>query len=166
MIDWSKQMQHDNHPEDERYDEINIRIVERWKESEYSGDEWRFSYVADIKRKGEIIISLSVSRLDWLLSSLQWRMLTAGEDCISDMEAYARTLDKCDQPGCANLPTIFYRRLNRYSKSGGELAFSEYKTGKEYRQFCGKHTNRGDCDLDDAEHNYETISDPREVTNG
>lgn len=70
---------HIDHPDDERFDEIHISVVERWKESELSGDEWRFSYLAEIKRKGEIIIRITASTLDWLLKGLQWRIQIAGE---------------------------------------------------------------------------------------
>ena len=151
-------MIHVDHPEDERYDEINVRVVERWKESELSGDEWRFSYVAEFKRKGEILFKLSASKMDWLLQGLQWRALTAGENGNFDSDAWNRTKNKCDQPGCAAVGTVFYRRLKRYTPQGDELAPSSYYDGNEYRQFCDRHKHRGDCDMDDADHNYEAIT--------
>lgn len=147
---------HVEHPEDERYDEINIRVVERWKESELSGDEWRFSYVAEFKRKGEVVVRLSASRLSWLLQGLQWKLLTAGEEGNVDVEAFNRTKDKCDQPGCSELATIFYERINHYSKEGDKIE----KHSKTYRQFCEEHSYRGDCALDDADHNYKQIENP------
>ena len=153
-------MIHVNHPEDERFDEIHIQCVERWKESELSGDEWRFSYVATIKRKDEEIGHVGASTLDWLLKGLQWRMMTAGEDDKFDHDAWNRTKDKCDQPGCSNLATIFYKRLKRYTKQGEALFPSLYYDGKEYRQFCNRHKVRGDCALDDADHNYIQIKNP------
>lgn len=152
-------MQHVNHPEDERFDEINIKVQERWKESELSGDEWRFSYWAQVKRKGETIITIEASRLSWLLNGLQWRMLIAGEEDNFNQNAWEKTKDLCDQPGCARPATIFYKRLKPYTNQGDELVDHEYR--REYRQFCERHEDRGDCDLDDANHNYETIPDPR-----
>ena len=157
----NKEMMKVDHPEDERFDEINIRIVERWKESELSGDEWRFHYVADIKRKGEIIITLSAARLSWMLQGLEWRILTSGEEDNFDNDAYMRTKDKCDQPGCADTPSVFYMRLKRYAKDGGTLESSEYYDKKEYRQFCDVHKNRGDCDMDDTDQNYREIKNPK-----
>jgi hypothetical protein len=44
--------------------------------------------------------------------------------------------------------------------NGDELAPNTYHDGKDYRQFCDKHKTRGDCDLDDADHNYEQIEKP------
>lgn len=153
-------MIHVNHPEDERFDEIHIECIERWKESEMSGDEWRFSYLATVKRKGEEIIHVSASTLDWLLKGLQWRIMVAGKENQFDTEAWNRTLDKCDQPGCSNVATIFYKRLKRFTNRGDALAPSSYYDGNEYRQFCNRHQVRGDCDLDDADHNYISIDNP------
>jgi len=153
-------MVHEDHPEDEKYDDIHIFVVPRWKESELSGDEWRFSYTAECKRKGEVICTITAHTLDWLLKSLQWRMMIAGEEGKINIEAWNRTRDKCDQPGCANVATIFYKRINRYTSRGEELASSSFYDGKTYRQFCESHSHRGDCDLDDADHNYVSIEDP------
>lgn len=154
------EMQHVNHPEDERYDAIAIFVVERWKESELSGDEWRFSWVAQFRRKGETVVTVSANKLHWLLMGLEWRAMIAGEEDKVDREAWGRTKDKCDQPGCPEIATLFYKRLKRYTAQGEELAPSSYHDGNEYRQFCERHRHRGDCDLDDADHNYATILDP------
>lgn len=155
------QMIHVDHPEDERYDSIDIHVVERWKESELSGDEWRFSYIANVKRKGEVIIEIASSKMEWLLDGLKWRIFTAGEEGTMDQDAWKRTQDLCDQPGCEEIPVVFYKRLKRYTNRGDELAPSEYYDGNEYRQFCNSHRRRGDCDLDDADHNYQEIPNPK-----
>lgn len=160
MMPMPQGMMHVDHPEDERYDAIDIHIVERWKESELSGDEWRFSYVALVKRKGETIVIISASKLDWLLEGLQWRITIAGEKDEMDQEAWERTKEKCDQPGCAEDPVVFYQRIKRYTNRGEELAANSFYDGKEYRQFCKRHKHRGDCDLDDADHNYIEIEKP------
>jgi hypothetical protein len=154
---------HLDHPEDERYDEINIRVVERWKESELSGDEWRFSYVADVNRKGEKIIELASNSLENLLKGLSWNILISGERGMVDTDAFARTKDKCDQPGCKNGAVVFYKRLKRFTKQGDELMPVSWD---EYRQFCAAHHTRGDCGLDDADNNYEPIQDPKSNTEG
>lgn len=154
-------MIHVDHPEDERFDEVHIYVVERWKESELSGDEWRFSYVADVKRKGETIITISASKLDWLLEGLSWRITTAGENDNFDRLAWKRTEGLCDQPGCKEPATIAYRRKARYTNRGDKLDDTNYK-GNEFRIFCDDHRDRGDCDLDDAMHNYEVIGAPND----
>lgn len=151
-------MIHVDHPDDEKFDAIDIRIQPRWKESELSGDEWRFSYVAEFKRKGETVISFSAHTLDMLIAGLKWRGVIAGEDGGFDVEAWNRTKDKCDQPGCKELATIFYKRIKRYTSAGEALETSSYYDGNEYRQFCERHKHRGDCGLDDADINYSMIT--------
>jgi hypothetical protein len=152
MVDYA----HVDHPDDERYDEIHIFISERWKESELSGDEWRFTYVAQIKRKGEVVIQVTTSRLEWILKAMPWKIITAGEEDKFDRDAWERTKSLCDQPGCAEKPVVYYRRKTPYTYSGDELVVPSYrKDTVEYRQFCDRHKHRGDCGLDDADHNYE-----------
>lgn len=155
---------HVTHPDDERYDRVTIDIAPRWKESELSGDGWRFSYVVRFWRKGEIILEHSTSRLEWLMQRVHLCFLNypAADDKAFDREAWKRTEELCDQPGCAAEATVFFKRLKRYTRTGDELAGSSYAT--EYRQFCLQHTHRGDCALDDADHNYERIPNPRPKT--
>lgn len=157
MVDrWS----HVNHPDDEKYDKIAVEIQPRWKESELSGDEYRFSYVVQGWRKGEVLVTYSRSRLEWALMALQYEMYIHIQDGAFDQEAYARTQELCDQPGCSEIPVIWYKRLKAYTRQGKELADNPYRL--EYRQFCSKHKHRGDCGLDDADANYLEIPNPKE----
>lgn len=157
MVDFSDMLFHANHPDDELYDTIHIKTVPRWKDSEISGDEYRFSYVAEVIRKGEVIISFSASKMDWLLDGLKWRILTGRQGDNFDNEAFKRTQDKCDQPSCANVATHWFKRIKAYTKQGDELA----RKPSTYRQFCDNHIRRGDCGLDDADANYEEIPNPK-----
>ena len=43
------------HPEAERYDMVTVETIERLKESELSGDEWRFSHVASFWHRGYLM---------------------------------------------------------------------------------------------------------------
>ena len=43
------------HPRDKFIDYGSIELVERFKESEISGDEWRFNYVTRLHRKGLVV---------------------------------------------------------------------------------------------------------------
>lgn len=55
---------HKPHRDCERYDRIEINCVERWKESELSGDEWRFSYVASHDR--DVNAATNIKTFGWL----------------------------------------------------------------------------------------------------
>lgn len=48
------------HPDDPFIDSVRIQIVERYKTSGISGDEWRFSYVVEMIRKGACVASKAV----------------------------------------------------------------------------------------------------------
>lgn len=153
---------HVDHPDDERYDTVTIECIPRWKESELSGDEYRFSYLIKAWRKGEVIVARSFSSLKLALQALQYTIyIWTDNDDAFNREAWDRTKDKCDQPKCYNLATIFYKRLRPYTNRGEELVANDYSN--EYRQFCESHKHRGDCGLDDADQNYEKIEDPRIV---
>ena len=150
---------HENHPEDERFDRIVIEVNPRWKESELSGDEWRFSYVIKAYRKGELIIQRSWSTLEYAVGALYYTLHIGPQDGeYFDREAWERTKILCDQPGCAEVATVFYHRKKPYTNRGAELVAETRHY--QYRQFCSKHRHRGDCDLDDADHNYEQIPNP------
>ena len=150
-------LRHVDHPDDERFDSVTIDCVERWKESDLSGDEWRFEYRVRFYRKGHVIIERSFSRMHQALAYLpSLPMSTGGKDF--NTAAWKLSQQLCDQPGCSSEPVVFYLRKRRYSTGGYEL---KREGGDEYRQFCARHKNRGDCALDDAEQNYDEILDPR-----
>jgi len=148
---------HANHPDDERYDSITIDIEPRWKESEISGDEWRFSYTIRAHRKGEVIKERSFNRLRWAIDALGYLVSIADESHNHD--AWKRTEHLCDQPGCPWPATAFFERLKEYTPGGDEIVGTQTIT--TYRQFCEDHEQRGDCSRDDAEHNYRRIANPK-----
>lgn len=61
---------YDNHEDDEWFDNVTVQCVERWKESELSGDEWRFSYVVTFWRKGQPLLERGYSKLHWALDDV------------------------------------------------------------------------------------------------
>lgn len=148
-------LNHVDHPDDHRYDHIDIQPVERWKESELSGDEWRFSYMVNAYRKGNLLSSKVAGSFDAALALIP-QMGHAGNLAEGEFfpEAYEMTRPLCDQPGCESYAVKFYLRMTRYTKQGEKLADGH---GTEYRQFCERHSTRGDCALDDADHNYQEL---------
>lgn len=139
------------HRNDEYIDEISIRTVERWKESELSGDEWRFSAVVEFKRKGQVVYSRSFAKMEWAAQALPWFFLTAGES-----EDFQRIDDEhfCMQPGCTADAVVHYRLKKEYCRDGhGTESHRETR-----RKYCLKHRHRGDCALEDADDNYEQVT--------
>jgi hypothetical protein len=137
-------------PNAQAFDEVRIRTIPRWKESELSGDEWRISAVIELLRNGRVIVTRS-------FRDIEAACIYAGavyHDAIGDGKAnFAGEDDICDQEGCSEKATITYRKLANYCNAGHK---SESQMTK-IRCFCERHRNRGDCGLDDADRNYVLI---------
>jgi len=148
-------MSHKRHSDDRWVDEIRITTAPRWKESELSGDEWRFSYAATLYRKGvavgtcfggsmsQILARLTVAAVDGFCPANQpWpKEQTPGH---SYGDGYL-----CDQPGCPDRAVwrgVMYREWDNGNEVDSALT--------RYRVFCDRHKQRGDCDLEDADDNY------------
>lgn len=142
------------HEDDEWFDEVHIECEERWKESELSGDEWRFSYVVTVSRKGQVLIQRGFSKLEWAIQHLpailSGNMAPAGND---DSREFADA-NYCFQPGCRNEGSIVYQLKQEYCNRG----HGTDPHRPTYRRFCLQHERRGDCGLEDADHNYERVT--------
>lgn len=134
----------------ERFDRVNIQTVERWKESELSGDEWRFSYTAEFFSHGVFVGTVSGRSIEDVLSTAAADYSRVEDETpggyYGDLENF------CCQPGCNNIWDHLLHPIKRYSKNGEELArpYSE----NEVRGFCNYHVHRGDAGLDDGDYNY------------
>lgn len=145
------------HEDDETYDEINIKLVERYKTSGLSGDEWRFSGVIQFKRKGFLLAEERFRNIETAVKALPWLEMTLGEQGKLDEKALEATRKLCAQPGCPNTPVSEYRLKKRYCRDGHE---TESTYGEDRIRFCAKHLRRGDCGLQDSDTNYDVISGP------
>jgi len=142
----------ERHEDDEWYDAINIYCVERWKDSEISGDEWRFTYVADFMRKGSVQKTLRAHKLAWLLPTIAAHQSFAPVG--DDDDARQDFNEVCFQPGCGREATHEFRKVKDWCPSCGT---SHSGHGDKGRRFCDRHKRRGDCGLDDADSNYVLV---------
>lgn len=133
-------------------DEVSIKLQERWKESELSGDEWRFSARIEFKRKGRVLRELSFGSMEFAINHLGYHLAMAGENGELAVTDHDHAL--CDQPGCAKPPTITYRLKKRYCNEG----HASDPHSPMIRRFCERHKHLGDCGLDDGDHNYEPVT--------
>jgi hypothetical protein len=139
-------------PDGQRYDRIDIYTVPRWKESELSGDEYRISANADLYYKGHLRKRMSFSDVDGAKRYLDgaevyWR--ESGEDFEYVDDTYL-----CDQESCAEIADVKYERIKGYTSQGEPEELYDFN---RFRVFCSKHKTRGDCALDDADHNYKSV---------
>ena len=154
------------HPDDPWYDTCVVETIERWKESELSGDEYRFSYRVTFLRKGNVLVQKSYGSWKAALAfipGLSYNDYPAGadeeyEDSIVIKERYSF----CFQPGCSELATREFRIIKLYDDRGSEEYMSK-ETDYRFR-FCDKHAgHRGDCGLLDSDTNLVEVefnSDP------
>jgi hypothetical protein len=161
MIDMKKHIHFEPHPDDPWYDICAVETVERWKESELSGDEYRFSYRVSFMRKGHVLLQRSYGSWKAALAhipALSFNDYPAGAD---DEYQHSIVIDErykfCFQPGCPELATREFRILKLYDRSGSEAHMMEEY---DYRfRFCEKHGGyRGDCGLLDSDANLVEVA--------
>lgn len=133
------------HAADEGFDRIEVRQYPRWKESELSGDEYRWSYLAEAFRKGDVIAKgTHLSLFDALIALLPNLRRLKG----------LGGLDECAQPECENEPDVLLRLKAQFDRSGS------YRSDRDnvVRAFCRQHLHRGDCSMEDNDENYERLA--------
>lgn len=141
-------------PDAQAFDEIRIRVVPRFKDSELSGSEWRISAVTEFYRKGQLICSEQCSNME-----------TAAGLCYAH---YVRAVDNgngyfagdgihCDQEGCNEKAAFKYSIKQDYCSGYGNCGQKKDMYNGALRHFCEKHSHRGDSDLQDNDKNYELI---------
>lgn len=142
-------------PDAQAFDAVTIETVPRWKESEMSGDEWRISALVRFWRKGVVIYERGYRNIEMAC----FLVGAAHVDACDDGKGYfAGERDACDQEGCACTATVTYRLKAEYDRGGHK---SE-PLGPTYRLFCNRHKDRGDCGLEDADDNYEAVTETAE----
>ena len=135
------------HRHDEGWDEVRIHQVPRWKESELSGDEWRFSWIAEALRKGEVVKTVEASSLMQALTGIAYE---ANYSFVPIDETV------CMQPTCVMPMTALFRLRKQYDPQGQELVRG-VGGDKAVRGFCLDHEHRGDCGMEDSDQNYERV---------
>lgn len=139
----------------EPIDHVEIAVTPRFKTSDISGDAWRTSAVVRLYRKGILVHERAVNNVAnaaALLPSLLLNVIE-GPDNEGLDAARQQTEGSCMQPGCRD-PGIVLRRLRSLYCGEGHAR----TPGADYvRLFCQRHSGRGDCNLEDADANYETV---------
>lgn len=161
LVETKNYVQFVQHDDDEWYDTCVVDIVERWKESELSGDEYRFSYRVSFMRKGHVLVQKTYGSWKAALAfvpGLSYNDYPAGaDDEYKNSVVIDKRYDFCFQPGCPELATREYRIIKLYTKRGDEAHMSQ---GSDYRfRFCDKHAgHRGDCGLLDSDTNLVEVA--------
>lgn len=142
---------HDMKPDAQAFDRVEISTVPRYKTSGLSGDEWRISASIKFYRKGVLVHELATRNVASACHHLGWHH----DHAVDEGKGYfAGEATTCDQEGCAEPATVWYRKTADYCREGHK-AEPHWPT---YRQFCERHKTRGDCALDDADRNYTLMA--------
>jgi hypothetical protein len=135
------------HNHDEGFDRVQIYLEPRWKESELSGDEYRWSHYAHAYRKGEVIAKGGgLTLLEAAIDLIPKLYVLSVQDLL--------TGDECAQPECPNEPDVLYRLITQWNRQG---TLSSRKDNI-VRPFCKDHVHRGDCGMEDNDLNYERLA--------
>lgn len=145
------------HPDAERFDAVTLETIERWKESELSGDEWRFSYRATFWSHGEKRAAISAASIADLLvrAASEYGRVKCTDEPPGGY--YGDLANICCQPGCATPWTVLLHPVKAYTDRG-EALMTPYGEN-DVRGFCERHRHRGDCGLDDNDDNYVLVEE-------
>lgn len=153
------------HEADDGIIEINVIRVPRWKESELSGDEWRFSLRGVINFKNwteggtsQKVIGPAADLPEIALKVAAWcvenrRLLSPPFTVQSLAEMVV-----CFQPGCDARPENVYRIKQEWTWHPHQGYHMGPRAHPVIRAFCGRHSHRGDCGLEDSDANYELLA--------
>lgn len=153
-------------PEDDGVISVVMKRIPRWKESELSGDEWRYTLSTMVEFKDWFnggsnkvkIFGLNFVDMSLKLASLLNEELSHGnQKSVPYMVKEPNEILVCFQPGCIEPPANVYiiKQQWTYHPYQGQK-MDHY--GKWVRAFCERHSNRGDCDLEDSNNNYELLA--------
>ena len=146
-------------PDYQAFDEVYITTIPRLKQSGLSGDEWRISARVKLIRKGRLIAEKHFRNVDTAIRYLDYVANVAVAESGACALNHPDYKDLCDQEGCQQKATVFYKMKSDYCNEGHpKQPFADVI----YRQFCERHKYRGDCSRDDCDDNYIPIEDPNQ----
>ena len=133
---------------------MTIDLVERYKTSGLSGDEWRFNFWVRCWFKGEVVSQFTPLKMQHAIMLLGSWFLE--ETCPLPERVVQLDNMLCDQPGCMNVP-IGRFVLKRLTSQGGDYLDPAEQFSAYFRKFCAKHVQRGTCSREDSDSNYIPI---------
>lgn len=142
-------------PDAQAFDEIKLKTVPRFKSSVLSGSEWRTCAVIEFWRKGKLIHTESVSKMEVAAGMVYAKLMEAQDNALGYFAGDGKT---CDQEGCQKTATYLYRIKQEYCVGGGNCGAKKESSWQMHRCFCDDHKTRGDQDLEDNDDNYELIT--------
>jgi hypothetical protein len=122
---------------------------------------WLDSAKLVVKRKGIALCERDFATFGEAAMGMFWNVITANEG-TRGVEWHHLTDEQerglCQQVGCAELPVNVYR-LKKLMEGNDRRCFMEpeYDFVGRYVWYCARHTERGDCGIEDADDNLELV---------
>jgi hypothetical protein len=121
-----------------------------------------------VERKSVVLMREERPTFGDAMLGMGWHSVSANEGRegvewhhLTDDEERAR----CQQVGCADAPRNFYRlKKLQVARSARTLIEPEHDFTGQYAWYCGRHSVRGDCGLEDADANLELVAGPGTAT--
>lgn len=114
-----------------------------------------------VERKGRVLMVEDRPTFGDAVIGLGWHVLTANEGKrgvewhhLTD----AAERQHCQQVGCARPPINAYQLQRLQIDRSGETRGPKYDWEGQYVWYCGRHTTRGDCGLEDADKNMVLVA--------
>jgi hypothetical protein len=146
---------HKRHRDWEAFDRIEFDIVDRYKTSGLSGDEWRHHVRMRFYFKGEVVHEDGAR--DMQSAMLRVGSIMLEKTCPIPDRVIELEKTKCSQPGCKEDAVGRFRIKKEFGHQGEDLA-PPYEGSPRYsRQFCKRHLRRGDRSREDCDANYEPL---------
>lgn len=111
-----------------------------------------------VERKGRVLVQMTRPTFGDAVIGLGWHALIANEQSedwhhLTDAEERAH----CQQVGCSDPPVNIYGLHRLQIDRSGEMRGPKYDWEGQYVWYCGRHTRRGDCGLEDADKNLYLV---------
>lgn len=107
-------------------------------------------------RKGVVLTKQTFPTFGDAALGMGWHIVTANEGSAKAEWRHltnAEELARCQQVGCAEPPKNFYRLKKLQVGNGSLMVEPEYDFTGQFTWYCARHTERGDCGLEDADEN-------------
>lgn len=98
--------------DDEGVDRIELKVVDRFKTSELSGDEWRYSVAICFYRKGTLVYEKRYGKMEWAVAALPYELMVLPEKV--DIPLWGLDDKVCNQYGCSEPVVVVYRLKELY----------------------------------------------------
>ena len=114
-----------------------------------------------VKRKGVALCERDFTTFGEAAMGMFWHVITANEG-MRGVDWHHLTDEQerglCQQVGCADPPVNVYR-LKKLMEGGDRRCFLEpqYDFVGRFAWYCARHTERGDCGIEDADDNLELV---------